>query len=76
MEDRIKQVMAAVFAIKTEEINDDFATETSDEWDSLRHIHLISALEEEFDIEFDEEEIVEAISYPLVKVIVAEKVSA
>jgi len=75
MEERIKQVMAAVFAVEVNEINDDFSTDTSDKWDSLKHIHLISALEEEFEIELDEDEIVEAINYPLVKVIVADKVS-
>lgn len=30
--------------------------ETLDAWDSLKHLHLMLALEEEFNIEFDDDE--------------------
>ena len=67
MEERIKKVMAAVFGISTAQIGEDTSPDTLENWDSLSHMTLTVALEEEFDVEFDTEEIVGMISYPLIK---------
>ena len=42
-------------------------------WDSLNHMNLIVALEEEFDVTFDEEEINEMISLELIELILKQK---
>lgn len=73
MEDRIKNVMAAVLDISSEEINDDSSPDTIESWDSLKHMNLVVALEEEFGIQFTDEEIVEIVSYTLIKVILSQK---
>lgn len=62
MEDKIKQTMASVFEVNTSDIREDASNKTLPNWDSLRHMSLIIALEEEFDVEFDNEEIVEAMT--------------
>jgi acyl carrier protein len=59
MIERVKEIMASVFEIKITEILDNASSSSIDNWDSLRHINLIVSLEEEFDVEFDEEEIIE-----------------
>lgn len=73
MKDRIKEVIASVFGVEISEIDDNTSSDTLDFWDSLRHMNLIVALEEEFGIEFNDEEIVEMTDYKLIKAIIQEK---
>lgn len=63
MELEIKKVMGAIFGRNIEEIGNDASPDTIQEWDSLKHINLIIALEEEFNIEFEDDEIVKMLSY-------------
>lgn len=67
MRDKIKNVMALVFEIDPSQIPDSASTSTIDNWDSLNHMNLVVALEEEFNILFSDEEIVEIISFEAVE---------
>lgn len=62
MRDKIKNVMALVFEMEPSQISDSASTSTIDNWDSLNHMNLVVALEEEFKVLFSDEEIVEIIS--------------
>jgi acyl carrier protein len=66
MEKRIKNIMAAIFEIESSKIDHNTFSDTLDAWDSLKHMDLIVALEEEFHIEFSSDEIVELTSYDLI----------
>ena len=66
MEDRIKKVMSDVLNIDVSLINNESSPDNIENWDSLKHMNLIVALEEEFEIEFDDEEIVESMNYILI----------
>lgn len=70
--EKIKIVMSAVFEIPLEEITDDSSADTIDSWDSLKHLNLILALEEEFDISIPDEEVGNLFNYKLIKLIVNE----
>ena len=67
MEERIKVVMSSVFNVPKGEIQSDASPDTINSWDSLRHMDLIIGLEEEFDIEFDDENIGNLLNYDLIK---------
>jgi len=73
MEERIKNVMSAVFEILVEQINDDSSPDTIESWDSLKHMNLVVALEEEFEIEFTDDEAVELLNFLLIFNIIKEK---
>jgi len=73
IEERIKNVMAAVFEVPAEQINDDSSPDYIESWDSLKHINLVVALEEEFRIEFLDDEIIELLNYSIVVLILKEK---
>jgi acyl carrier protein len=62
MRNKIKNVMALVFEIEPSQIPDSSSTSTIDNWDSLNHMNLVVALEEEFNIQFNDDEIIEIIS--------------
>jgi acyl carrier protein len=75
METRIKNVMASVFEISAENITNDLSPDTIESWDSLKHMNLIVALEEEFKMEFSDDEIVEMMNFSLVVEIIKVKVN-
>ena len=73
LEDRIKNIMSAVFEIPEEQIKDNSSPDTIESWDSLKHMNLIIALEEEFEVEFNDNEIFEMMNYTLIKSIITGK---
>jgi len=73
MEERIKGVMSSVFNVPKGEIQSDASPDTINSWDSLRHMDLIIGLEEEFDIEFDDEDIGSLLNCDLIKIHIKEQ---
>ena len=73
MEKKIREIMSAVFECPIEDIGASASADDIENWDSLTHMNLVSALEEEFDIEFDDDEIVELMNTKLIVHIVKEK---
>jgi acyl carrier protein len=69
---KLKEVLNKIFKIEISSINDETSVDTVDIWDSLKHLNLVIALEEAFNITFTEEESVEIMSYPLIKAILNE----
>lgn len=63
MDTRIKNTMAAVFNIDAAQITESASSDTIEGWDSLGHMSLIVALEEEFEIVFDDSEMVDMVDY-------------
>ena len=74
IEERIKNVMSAVFEISEVEIKNDSSPDTIGSWESLKHMNLVVALEEEFEIEFTDNEIFEMMNYSLIKNIISGKI--
>jgi acyl carrier protein len=68
---KYNKVFMSIFDIPEESLNDEFSTETADKWDSIMQLSLVTAMEEEFDIMFDAEDILAFKSYKLGKVILA-----
>ena len=73
IEERIKNVMSAVFEISGVEIKNDSSPDTIESWDSLKHMNLIVALEEEFEMEFTDDEILDMMNYKLIESIILDK---
>jgi acyl carrier protein len=73
MRERIKEVLSAVLDIPLDDLNDLSSSKTLDMWDSLNHMKIIAALEEEFDIELTEEESLQAQSVKLIEYILMQR---
>lgn len=71
-EDKLKQVLADIFDIDVATVNDMTSVDTVKEWDSLKHLNLVLALEQEFNITFLVEQTVEILNYPLIKAVLGE----
>ena len=61
METKVVEIMKNVF--NTENISSNTDQMNCDKWDSLHHLNLIVELENEFDVEFEPEEIAEMKSF-------------
>lgn len=72
MENKIKQIMADVFSMDISEINEDASPDNIDKWDSLGHMCLITAIEEELDITFNNDQIIEMMNFKLILLVVSE----
>jgi len=66
IEDRVRKVMAKVFGMDEVQIGKDAAPWTIEQWDSLRHMNLVVALEEEFSVRFTDQQIDEMLNLPLI----------
>lgn len=75
IEQNLKALLAKIMQVAADAIDDKASTATLANWDSLRHMKLIVALEEEYALAFDEEQIVEMTAYPKIVAIVRQELS-
>jgi acyl carrier protein len=67
---------ADVFGLPIENISPASSPDSIEAWDSLHHLDLVLALEQEFGTQFTPEEIEQLLSVELIAALVAEKVPA
>jgi acyl carrier protein len=68
-EDALKQVMATMLNVDASIINEDSSMDNVPSWDSLRHMNLVLALEEEFKVTIPDEDAGNITSYKLIKLV-------
>jgi acyl carrier protein len=73
MEEQIKQIMAKIFGVDISDITENSAPGKIKSWDSLRHMKMVLALEEEFKVEFEPEDISQMLNFKLIINIINEK---
>ena len=60
--DEVRQTVADVFALDVNEVHANTSPENTPAWDSIGHLNLILALEQQFDASFDPEQIPHLVS--------------
>ena len=70
---QIIEIMSSVFKVDIEKIPDNADPSIIQEWDSIKHLSLIIALEDHFNIKFTDNEFIELISLPLITHIIDSK---
>ncbi len=68
----LQQVMADIFNVSIDEITAESSMENIENWDSIRHMNLVIALEEAFSIEIPDEDAANITSYSLIKLVIEE----
>lgn len=66
VDERLRRVFAHVFGIQADSLKEDDSPHTVNGWDSVGHLNLIMALEGEFAIQFEIEEIPELVSFRVI----------
>ena len=72
IESSIREIMGVVFKVDVAEITNDLYAVNFERWDSLAHMNLLVALEEEFDIRFPDEMLDDLVSVKLIELLVKE----
>ena len=63
IENKLKKIISVIFLINENKINDESSNENIKEWDSLKHLSLVLAIEEEFNIRFTNDETLQLTSF-------------
>lgn len=71
-EESLKQVMSAVLGLPADAITEATSMDTLDSWDSIKHMNLVLALEEEFGLSIPDEDAANITSYPLIRLVLGE----
>ena len=72
MSETIKLVMSQIFQVEPESITADSSPESIEKWDSLKHMQLVMALEDELGIQFPDDAIPELITFGAIEKMVAQ----
>jgi len=75
LDNKILEVMSLVFEVPVSELNEESSQDTIESWDSVKHLNLIVALEEEFGIEIPIDEVGNMISFKLIRLIVGDLIA-
>ena len=59
MEDKIKEILATILEIDQLDVNNDTNPDTVSSWDSLRHMKLVFSIEDEYDVQFSDDQIIQ-----------------
>ena len=72
VKEQIVKIMAVVFEVNSDSINENTSADTIETWDSLRHMNLILALEEEFNIIIPDEEVGNLMNFKLIELVITD----
>jgi acyl carrier protein len=73
MDEKIGRAFFSAFGVTAEEFSDALSPEQVKGWDSLGHLRLVMALQEEFGVEFEVDEIMRMESVAKIRTIIAER---
>jgi acyl carrier protein len=73
LEERLKKIFGEIFQLAPEQITDDSSPKTVPRWDSMNSMVLTMALEEEFNIQFTDQELVKMHDFGKIRDTVALK---
>jgi acyl carrier protein len=72
--DKLRKVISEVLAVAEDRIDGSTSPESEPNWDSLRHMNLIFAIEDAFGVRFSDEEIPQLTSVAAIEKALADRV--
>jgi len=74
MKQRVLRIASDVLGEPIDRLNGDSSPDSVESWDSLNHMNLVLALEEEFGIQFTDDQIMQLLSVDAITAALAELV--
>ena len=71
---KIKQIVADIFEVTLNEVSEEPFPDAMESWDSVAHLNLILALEQQFSVTFDEEAIAELVTVDAIAQAVSQQI--
>lgn len=75
-EETLREVMSVILHVPASSIGPDSSMDNIEKWDSLQHIKLVLAVEDEFGVSIPDEDVAHVTSYALLKVVLEELLQA
>jgi acyl carrier protein len=75
-EQALRELMASVLRVPAQSITQNTSMDNVPTWDSLKHMNLVLALEEEFKVSIPDEDAANITSYALIKLVLDELTGA
>ena len=69
--EKYNSIFIEAFGVDESALNSELTSETTESWDSIGHMNLLAAIEEEFDIMLEDEDLMAFQSYDAGKEILA-----
>ena len=70
---KLKEIFETVLELDPAEYTENISTESTDKWDSIKHLLLMSTLEQEFSVSFDDNDLLNLTSFQNIKKRLEEK---
>ena len=72
--EKVDQLLIAVLKVSEEQVSEDLGMDDVNNWDSLSHMNLIVAIEDELKIELSGDDIAEMTTFNTIRKIVAKHI--
>lgn len=72
VKEQIAKIMAVVFEVNVDSIDENTSADNIETWDSLRHMNLILALEEDFNVTIPDEEVGNLMNFKLIELVITD----
>ena len=69
----LREIVADTLEISPEDVSRDLSSASVDTWDSFRHLQLILAIESEFGVQFDPQQIPELTTVATIEAVLEQK---
>ncbi len=74
-EEKLLDILSKVFLLNKDKITDDLRRKDFEPWDSMNHLIIVTEIENEFEIFFEDEEVVDMWTVGDIKKILGTKLS-
>jgi acyl carrier protein len=74
--DRVRGIAADVLEVPVAQLESDSSPENIETWDSVHHLNLVLALEQEFNLQFEPEEVDQIGNVGQIVAVISRKLSA
>ena len=64
---KLKEIFETVLELEPEEYSENISTDSTEKWDSIKHLLLMSTLEQEFSVSFDDNDLLNLTSFQNIK---------
>lgn len=75
-EEKLLEILSKVFLLDKDKITDELRRKDFEPWDSMNHLIIVSEIENEFEIFFEDEEVVELWTVGDIKKVLGSKFSS
>ena len=75
-DDKLLEILSKVLLLDKNKITDDLRRKDFEPWDSMAHLVIVSEIENEFEMFFEDEEVVDLWSVGDIKKVLASKLSS